>query len=445
MRNPYVTGSYVTGSQHYGREDLLDYLLNGGSRACWVVGTRRIGKTSLLRQLELLAGAGKRLVPLYWDMQGAVSLAYLGRYLADAVRDRADLFEPLGVTPALLEEEDPLALLVNLRRLVQRAGRELLLLCDETEVLIHIAAAEPQAMQRLHSQLTAGVGLRVVMASTRQIYRMHDVCRDWHTSPFLAGFDMSLTLGSLKPEAAEALILQAQASRRVRAAQETVDAVSRATNNHPFLLQVLCSRLFLTSGRLRGLTPEDLRVDPLLAGFFEHDFRQLTNADRKTVLAVHRERLADEAQLMKITGDNPVEQSLRLQNLESLGYLRRAYGRIEIGNDFLANWLAATGEQLDRLPAAETSEGAARRAFVRQQQQDTPSLVAQLNARRLRLVELELVRAQELMNVPPQVLAEIERVENEIAALRSMLARRNALPSPASERFPEHDNIHPAG
>lgn len=431
VRNPYVTGSYVTGSQHYGREDLLDYLLNGGSRACWVVGTRRIGKTSLLRQLELLAGAGKRLVPLYWDMQGCNSFACLGRYLADAVRDRAKLFEPLGVTQALMDEEDPLALLVNLRRLAQRAGKELLLLCDETEVLINIAATEPEAMQRLHSQLTGGVGLRSVMASTRQIYRMHDVCRDWPTSPFLSGFDMSLTLGSLEQGAAEGLIVQAQSNRRVRANPETVEAVSRATNNHPFLLQVLCSRLFVTSGRLRTLTPEDLHVDSLLAGFFEHDFRQLTHADRKAVLAVHREKLTNEAQLMKVTGDNPVELSLRLRNLEGLGYLRCAYGRIEIGNDFLANWLTTTGEKLDALPIAETSETAARRAFVRQQLQDIPSLVAQLNARRSRLVELELMRAQELMNVSPQVLAEIERVEDEIAALRSVLGRRDVSPVPA--------------
>lgn len=428
MRNPYVTGSYVTGSQHYGREDLLDYLLNGGSRACWVVGTRRIGKTSLLRQLERLASAGKRLVPFYWDMQGCNSFACLGRYLAEAVRDWAALLEPLGVTQALMDEEDPLALLVNLRRLAQRAGRELLLLCDETEVLINIAAAEPEAMQRLHSQLTAGVGLRSVMVSTRQIYRMHDVCRDWPTSPFLSGFDMSLTLGSLEQEAAERLIVQTQSNRQVRATPETIEAISRATNNHPFLLQVLCSRLFVTSGRLRTLTPEDLHVDSLLAGFFEHDFRQLTHTDRKAVLAVHREKLTDEAQLMKITGDNPVEFSLRLRNLEGLGYLRRAYGRIEIGNDFLANWLAATGEKLDMMPIAETSETAARRAFVRQQLQDIPSLVAQLNARRARLVELELVRAQELITVSPQVLAEIERVENEIAALRSVLGRRDAPP-----------------
>jgi hypothetical protein len=74
VRNPYITGAYVTGSNHYGRRYLLDYLLRSAGRAYWVVGTRRIGKTSLLRQLELLAAAGDRYVPLFWDMQGCASL-----------------------------------------------------------------------------------------------------------------------------------------------------------------------------------------------------------------------------------------------------------------------------------------------------------------------------------------------------------------------------------
>ena len=142
----------------------------------------------------------------------------------------------LGVTDAMLDEEDPLALLSTLRRLVRRAGRELLLLGDETEALIGAARDEPEAMQRFHRQLTGGAGLRVVFASTRQIYRMHDVCREWTTSPFLSGFDMSQTLGSLEPEAAEALILQTQAPEdsRVQAAAEVVEAIARATNNHPY-------------------------------------------------------------------------------------------------------------------------------------------------------------------------------------------------------------------
>jgi len=430
VRNPYITGAYVTGSNHYGRGHLLDYLLRSQGRAYWVVGTRRIGKTSLLRHLELLAAAGDRYVPLFWDMQGCASFTCMGGYLGDAVRDHMERFEPLGVTDALLDQEAPLALLSTLRRLVRRAGRELLLLGDETEALIGAARDEPEAMQRFHRQLTGGAGLRVVFASTRQIYRMHDVCRDWPTSPFLSGFDMSQTLGSLEPEPAEALILQTQAPEdsRVQAATEVVATIAQATNNHPFLLQILCSRLFVEDGTLWFFDEEDLRADPILAGFFEHDFRQLSQTDRGIVLAVHRAGRIAQAELAALDGDNPAELAQRLRNLEALGYLRRpaaaADERITIGNLFLASWLDAAADFLAELPASQTSENAMRAAFARQSDESAASLVAQLNARRARLVELEAVRAREFTTVSSETLEEMAQLQVEISALRGLLAQR---------------------
>ena len=430
MRNPYITGAYVTGSNHYGRRYLLDYLLRSEGRAYWVVGTRRIGKTSLLRQLELLAAAGDRYVPLFWDMQGCASLTCMGGYLGDAVRDHMERFEPLGVTDALLDQPDPLALLSTLRRLVRRAGRELLLLGDETEALIGAARDEPEAMQRFHRQLTGGAGLRVIFASTRQIYRMHDVCREWTTSPFLSGFDMSQTLGSLEPEAATELIVQAQAPEdsRVQAATEVVAAIAQATNNHPFLLQILCSRLFGEDGTLWFFDEEDLRADPILAGFFEHDFRQLSQTDRGIVLAVHRAGRITQAELAAIDGDNAAELAQRLRNLEALGYLRRpadaADENITIGNLFLVSWLDAAADFLAELPASQTSENAMRAAFARQSDESTASLVAQLNARRARLVELEAVRAREFTAVSSETLEEMAQLQVEITALRGLLAQR---------------------
>ena len=405
-------------------------MLRSEGRAYWVVGTRRIGKTSLLRQLELLAAAGDRYVPLFWDMQGCAAFTCMGGYLADAVRDHLERFEPLGVTEAMLDEEDPLALLSTLRRLARRAGRELLLLGDETEALIAAARDEPEAMQRFHRQLTGGAGLRVIFASTRQIYRMHDVCRDWPTSPFLSGFDMSQTLGSLEPEAAEALILQTQAPEdsRVRAAAEVVAAIAQATNNHPFLLQILCSRLFVEDGTLWFFDEEDLRADPILAGFFEHDFRQLSQTDRGIVLAVHRAGRITLAELAAIDGDNAAELAQRLRNLEALGYLRRpadaADESLTIGNLFLVSWLDAAADFLAELPASQTSEHAMRVAFARQSDESTASLMAQLNARRARLVEFEAARAREFTAVSSETLEEMAQLQVEIAALRGLLAQR---------------------
>ena len=52
--NPYVVGQWVRGERFYGRASLIDEILSGPRNSTWVLGTRRIGKTSLLSQLERL-------------------------------------------------------------------------------------------------------------------------------------------------------------------------------------------------------------------------------------------------------------------------------------------------------------------------------------------------------------------------------------------------------
>ena len=74
MRIPYIAGRWVRGRDHYGRQRLITHLLRVEDPAIWVVGTRRMGKTSLLRQLELETDRPEsELVPLFWDLQGVES------------------------------------------------------------------------------------------------------------------------------------------------------------------------------------------------------------------------------------------------------------------------------------------------------------------------------------------------------------------------------------
>jgi hypothetical protein len=375
----------------------------------------------LLRQLELLATSERGLIPLYWDLQGGDTARRLGQYLVDAVRDAGDRFPALGAGPAALPEGDAGDALAILRRAAMQAGAELLLLCDETEAIIKVAQAEPEAAQRLHRQLTVPAGLRVVMTATRIIYRLNDVCREWVTSPFLAGFDISQTLGSLAPQDAASLILQTQFETPVRAEPEVVDAISECTNNHPYLIQLLCSRLFEADGRLRPISDDDLQVDPILRGFFAVDFAALTDADRQIIWLVYDATVLDERRLQEVVNEHPAQLHQRLHYLESLGYLRRVYGQWAIGNQFLVNWLAIERPALRAAPAAPTSEAAVQKALAMQQTQEASFLVARLNARRGRLVELETIRARDLLAVSPQVLAEIGRLQDEIVHLRRLL------------------------
>ena len=49
MSNPYVVGQWVRGPRFYGRVSQIEEILDGPRNSLWVLGTRRIGKTSLLR------------------------------------------------------------------------------------------------------------------------------------------------------------------------------------------------------------------------------------------------------------------------------------------------------------------------------------------------------------------------------------------------------------
>ena len=98
MRIPYIVGRWVNAHHHYGRQRLFAYLLDTPDSATWIVGARRMGKTSLLRQLEALAGnANSELAPLFWDLQGCETSGDLSAELFLALEDAGDRFAALGI------------------------------------------------------------------------------------------------------------------------------------------------------------------------------------------------------------------------------------------------------------------------------------------------------------------------------------------------------------
>jgi hypothetical protein len=141
------------------------------------------------------------------------------------------------------------------------------------------------------------------------------------------------------------------------------------------------------------------------------------------VWAVHAQGQADAEALAATVQQEPLMVQARLRELASLGYLRRKDGCWQIGNHFLAEWLAAEQRRREerRGPEREAVSpvGADARLIQPPAVQAAPTLVEQLNARRAQLVELELIRARELLNTPPAVLAEIRQTEQEIERLLS--------------------------
>ncbi|MBC8450254.1 MAG: hypothetical protein H8D78_21180 [Chloroflexi bacterium] len=426
MRNPYIVGGWVRGQHHYGREALIDHLLHSPVDAVWVIGNRRMGKTSLLRQLEYLTLADDTYVPLYQDMEGCSTFAELSQRLVYAVEDVLERFQPLGLDLKELEGRDLPGQLRLLRQRARRAGRKVLLLCDEAEVLLLAGQRDPQMLASLRGELQQREGLRVVVASTRALSRLNDLCRDWDTSPFLFGFGLRNLFG-LDPAAAEALIRQTQGAQTVDVAPELVQEIRYYTNDHPYLIQYLCQRLFEEEGHLQPIAPPDLVPTDLLAHFFEIDYRHLTADEQAILRQVAAYGTVNEAGLQRATGISLPRLRAFLFGLTKLGYLREREGGWAAHNNFFEFWLQANVDQLPAMEYLSVSERTTQEMLIQGQKQEAEYLQQQLRIQKRNLQELEMQSARQGVNVPLPIIHEIEHAQTEIERIAQELGRLTAM------------------
>ena len=337
---PYVVGQWVRGERFYGRQAHLQEILEGSRESLWLLGTRRIGKTSLLRQLEWIASSSPDLgyLPLFWDLQGAEDPAELHLSFHDALLDSEQRWSDLGIEVSNLDPKDLFASLTRLRRQIRTAGRRLLLLCDEVEELIKLHRADASLLSKLRRSMQSGGEMRVVLASTIRLWALAEQRVD--TSPFLLGFSPPLYLSSLEDEEARSLVAQEHLNLELRPdlTEPELSRICEDCANHPYLLQ-LVSKRYLESGDLE-LAFEEVLSDEMVTHFFAVDFEMLSAAEKEILIALHRDH---ELQLDTST-ENPADtHSLKasLLRLEELGFLRRpAPKTYTLAGRFFRYWLA---------------------------------------------------------------------------------------------------------
>lgn len=426
MRIPYYVGRWVRGSNHYGRERLIDYLLQTDESAIWLVGTRRMGKTSLLRQLEwLTGGTDSRYVPLFWDLQGCRNVRELSDELFFTLEDVAGRFEAQGIAVADFAGKDALQILRMLARVLHEKDKRLLLLVDEAEVLIDIAHADPAWVARLRRAFQ-DTRLRTIMTSTLVLAQLNRFSGQWNTSPFLFGFSMT-NLAKLADDASRALIRQTQADRPVAAADGVVDDILVHTNGQPYLMQYLCQRLFEPDerggGYLRLITEQDLVTDHILAGLFQVDFQHLTRSERRLLLAVADLTVAKESELLAALSDLPPHRIRKfLYGMERLGYLRQVFGQWAVGNEFLRRWVTDNMNALQLQIDAATDDGLHETLLEEGHYSEIRYLRDEIARVEAVLAELEIALGVAEGVERERLLGKIEALRAELARLRNHLA-----------------------
>ncbi len=337
-RNPFIAGSWVRGENFFGRADLLRDVLEGERNALWVVGARRIGKTSLLKELErrVQASPQSAYVPLYWDIQGSAD----GRGLADSLLESVEDSEPFRrATDVATEDLEGLSvheMLTSTVRRTVRSGWRLLLLIEEAEELLNLGRQDPALVARLRRVFQKGPDVRTVLTSTRRLARIDELV-DFATSPFLHGFTPPLYLTPLRPDECRALLA------RGRFAEREVEEIVTRTAGHPFLVQLIASRLF--EGRDLAATLDQVASDDMVANFFSVDHDTLEAGERRMLEACAGLGTATRGELAGATGLSEDACAAVLYGLQMMGYLAVESGRYRVGNWFFERWLRRVGAE----------------------------------------------------------------------------------------------------
>ena len=337
--NPYVVGQWVRGERFYGREALIDEILNGPRNSLWVLGTRRIGKTSLLKQLEhLSASDGSEYVPIFWDFQGADDPNELRLTFADALLDAEDRLEAIGIEVSSLEDEDLFASMATLRRTLRGQGRSLLLLCDEVEELLNLHRQDPALLRKLRRAMQSQDGVRSVLTSSVRLCELSEQRGD--TSPFLHGFSPPLYISGLSTEEALALVRQEGWPAETRPEIESGDAIEicHRCDHHPYLIQLVCKR-FLETGDLEEACRQVVS-DRMINYFFSVDFEMLSATEKSVLRLIAEQGTATDESIHTVMKGDTADRDDALQRLENLGFIGRDESRnYDLPSYFLRRWL----------------------------------------------------------------------------------------------------------
>ena len=337
---PFVVGQWVRGNRFYGRAAQIAEILDGPRNWIWLLGTRRLGKTSLLKQLEqITAEAPERgYFPIFWDLQGAEDEDGLNESLTESLFDAEERFEQIAVDLSTLEGPDPMSTLSKTRRRLRSAGYRLLLLCDEAEELLTINRTDTAFLRKLRRALQSHDDMRSVLASTIRLWQLTDQRGD--TSPFLHGFTPPLYISTLTDDEARALIRQTNLADTDRPtfASEEVEQIRSRCDNHPYLIQLVCKR-FVETGHLDDVCAE-VAVDRMVGYFFSIDFEMLAPIEQSILRLMAQRSAVTGGSIQDDLRVDPSSVGAALQRLEQLAFIRRGEDRrFMLRNSFFRRWL----------------------------------------------------------------------------------------------------------
>ncbi len=278
---PYETRAPVTGSRFFGREYEVSRIVGNPDTNHAILGIRRIGKTSLLREVERLLTEDKSAAHVvYLDCSDLLSTD-------DYVREVVRKLNPREL-PRLHLQKYVFFFPDFLERMARANKRKLIFFLDEIDNLVIMQRGSWELFRMLRASANKGA-CQYIMAGFREAMREQYLL----DSPFY-NFAQEVRLNEFTRQQAHDLIVTPMENLRVRLKNkdEVVGRIYEETAGHPNLIQYYCmillKRLDITGDR--QISPESLIDVYADEGFRSHlltSFMQNTeNREKALVYAI---------------------------------------------------------------------------------------------------------------------------------------------------------------
>jgi hypothetical protein len=256
---PYETRAPVTGSRFFGREYEVTRILGNTDTNHAILGIRRIGKTSLLREIERILKEDRDPEHvIYLDCSDLLSTE---DYIREAVRKlnprelpRLHLQKYVFFFPDFLE------------RMSRAHKSKLIFLLDEIDNLVIMQRGSWDLFQMLRASANKGA-CQYILAGFREAMREQYLL----DSPFY-NFAQEIRLSEFTRRQAEDLIATPLENLRVRIKhkEEVVDRIYEETAGHPNLIQYYCLILLK---RLDRTGEREISAESLIDVYADEGFK----------------------------------------------------------------------------------------------------------------------------------------------------------------------------
>ncbi|MDY7012766.1 MAG: AAA family ATPase [Cyanobacteriota bacterium] len=360
VRNPYVIGDPVEGRLFVGREDILReleelWIHNQHLQSVVLYGHRRMGKTSILRNIATHSGSEVRVI--YVNLQGLSSIARgVGEVflaICDEIADALNLPRPDDAELLELPQRTFERYLKQVLKQIDKKG--LIIALDEfetLEALIEAGQIPADFMGFLRSLVQMSPQLAFAFAG---LHTLEEMTADYF-QPFFASV-IPIRVGFLKPAATRQLLVNPSEDFPLDYTPEARDRVQSLTAGQPFLVQLVGFQLVrryndrvFEEGRKQNPCFEVEDVDAAINPeffqrgryYFEGVWKAAQDAAGQQailqVLAPHPEGLREE-DLRSALGVEVEDWERTLQDLQRHDVIEKRGGRWRIAIELFRRWV----------------------------------------------------------------------------------------------------------